>query len=84
MSDETKAALEAAIDAHISDEYLDGDMEGAMVSDWLLITACLPAERTDDINAIYTVSAPDHAMNHQSDGLAFWFLYGRDDEDRER
>ena len=81
MSADTRAAIEAALDAHLRDEELLD--EGDLVTDWLILAAALPAERTADVNAIYLVVDAEHMMNHQAQGLAAWYLFDKDDRDRE-
>lgn len=81
MSDTTKEAIEAALEAHLRDEEMLRD--GELVTDWLLIAAALPETRTDDQDAIYTVLAAPHMMSHQCQGLATWYLFDRNSVERD-
>lgn len=80
VSDQTRAALEAAINNHLTDE--DMIRPGEMVTDWLVLSAQLPAERTEHEDAIYTVITADHMMSHHSLGLAAWYLHDRHESER--
>lgn len=80
MSDETKAALEAALNDHLADDGMLRD--GEIVTDWLILAASLPVERTEDEDAIYTVVTAEHMMSHHSLGLAAWYLHDRHDSER--
>lgn len=63
MSVETKAALEAAIRAHIVDEYPDN-----LVSSWVLIAERVPPEDDDYTHVVDIL--PDGQSNVTTIGLA--------------
>jgi hypothetical protein len=80
MSDTTKAALETALNDHLTAE--DMLRPGEIVTDWMILAASLPPERTDDEDAIYTVVTAEHMMSHHSLGLAAWYLHDRHNDVR--
>jgi hypothetical protein len=72
MSAQTKQAVEEALAAHMIDMGLL--LEGELISDYLIITACVATTESGSRHPAYTVSRPNHAMPHHSKGLAIWYI----------
>jgi hypothetical protein len=81
VSAATKEAIQAALEAHLSDEGMLRD--GELVTDWLLLAAALPEARTEAADGIYVVVAAEHMMSHHCQGLASWYLFDRNSTERE-
>ena len=64
MSAETRAALDAAIAAHVADEC-DGDM----VTDWVVVTETTTIDMLDSGDGSMVIEAPDMQSNYLSEGL---------------
>lgn len=82
MSDQTKAALDAAIAAHVADT---GD--GAIVTDWALVAATSSIENIGTGTTAYLLEGNDNQPVHVMTGLfryasekALWGLDEDDDE----
>lgn len=80
MSEQSKIAIQAAIELHMLDEGML--QPGELVTEWLVLTGSLPEQRTRDEDSLYTVISPGHMMSHHADGLAAWYLFRRRDTDR--
>lgn len=77
MSDTTKAALDAAIAAHVADEY-----EGDMVTAWVIVTETTTLGMLDEGEGSMVVEARDMQSNYLTQGLlhAALNVNGADDE----
>jgi hypothetical protein len=71
MSAATKAALDAAIEAHVADE-----MDGAMVSAYVLNTVSQRIESLDRNSSSYYAEFSDNQDHHVGIGLASMLLRG--------
>lgn len=82
MSDETRAALEAALAAHIADVC-----DGALVTDWALIAANSSLEDIGTGRTSYFVEANENQPIHVMAGLFRYasehVLWPSDDDDDE-
>lgn len=80
MSDTTKTALEAAIEAHIADEC-DGDLTGA----WVVVAETTTLTDMDNDDSVFYWDARDNQSSFMSDGLLSAVLnrarYHRTDDD---
>ncbi|MFN4000879.1 hypothetical protein [Microcella sp.] len=82
MSDKTKAALEAALSAHIADQT-DGDI----VTDWALVAATSSIESIGTGRTAYFIEANTNQPVHVMAGLfryasehVIWYTDDEDDE----
>ncbi len=79
MSDETRAALEAALAAHVADRC-----DGAIVTDWALIAATSSLDDIGTGRTSYFVEANERQPIHVMTGLfryaAVHVLWDTDDE----
>lgn len=76
MSDTTKTALDAAIAAHVADEY-DGDM----VTAWVVITETTTLEMLDSGDGSMVIETRDMQSSYLTTGLLHTALHvGGDDE----
>lgn len=66
MSDVTKAALDAAIAAHVADEY-DGDM----VTAWVVVTETTTLGMLDEGEGSMVIEARDMQSNYLTTGLLY-------------
>lgn len=73
MSAETKDALEIALVNHMVD--VGYFKEGQIVADWITIVACIPPDRGNSKETIYSVFCSDRTMTHNAKGLASWYLF---------
>lgn len=64
MSVETKTALEAAISAHIADEY-----EGDIVTGWVIVTEVTSLEMLDQGESAMIVASRDLQSDYLTRGL---------------
>lgn len=58
MSEQTKAALDAAIRAHVADEH-----DGSLAASWLVITERVPLDGDDGYSHVMDV-VPDGGLMH--------------------
>ena len=66
MSDATKAALDAAITAHVADEY-DGDM----VTAWVIVTETTTLDMLDEGEGAMVIEARDMQSSYLTQGLIY-------------
>jgi hypothetical protein len=82
VSNDTRAALEAALAAHVADRC-----DGALVTDWALIAATSSLEDIGTGRTSYFVEANENQPVHVMTGLFRYasehVLYGSDGEDPE-
>ena len=64
MSADTKAALDAAITAHVADEY-DGDM----VTAWVIVTETTTLDMLDEGEGAMVIEARDMQSSYLTTGL---------------
>jgi hypothetical protein len=64
VSDQTKAALELALEAHIADEC-DGDMTGA----WVFLAETTTADEMDMSQSVFYIETRNHQSRFMTDGL---------------
>lgn len=78
MSEQTKAALDAAIATHIADE-LDGDFATA----WVILAETTTLEQMDDNRSSFYIDVRDTQSLYTTDGLLYHALNrtGYDDDD---
>jgi hypothetical protein len=69
MSAETKAALEAAIEAHVADEC-DGDLAGA----WVLVTETTTLAEMDEDDSVFYITTRNNQSRFLTDGLLYTAL----------
>lgn len=70
MSADTKAALEAAIEAHIANEC-EGDMAGA----WIVLTETTSLADIDDENSAFYLEGRVNQSRFVTDGLLYNALH---------
>lgn len=81
MTDQTRFELERALIDHLrSEELLD---PGDLVTEFIVIAAAMPEERTDAADSYILVSSSDGMPRHHGEGLAWTYLH-LDDEQRLR
>lgn len=76
MSEQTKQALEAAIAAHVADEYF-----GDMVSAWVIVAETTSIEMLDDGAGSMVVDARDMQSAYLTTGLIYSALTQEPNDD---
>lgn len=71
MSEQTKAALDAAIRAHVADEH-----DGSLAASWLVITERVPLDGDDGYSHVMDV-VPDGQSSVTTMGLAYFVAQNR-------
>jgi len=66
MSEQTKAALDAALSAHIADEC-DGDLVGA----WVIVAECTTIDTLDSNDSEFYVEGSNGQSRFTGDGLLY-------------